>query len=385
MTRLEPAILAVEPGVSARWGEIEPRPPLVASKPWLDAMGDRLDGEPCSLLLRSGERISVAAFGSLVADPEAYEVFNVHSLLAAVPPVYPLDPEGGEARDRVAASLPPPAAWFPSLVLVYPGYECFPVGADADDPEALAAFLRAVAERASEDGCRVASCLYVPREPNAFARAVARAGWLRAPLVVRAHLALEGCASFDEYLAGLKRSRRIEVRRERRVLREAGVRTERRPLAEHLDDVVRMRSNLVAKYGGYSTPAAERERLERLVEALGPRLVLFCALAGDEAIAFTLMIEDGAGWYLFWTGQEYEHPKARHLHFEVVFYTPIEAALEAGVQTIDLGVGHSHAKEARGAKLVPRDGWFLALDEDLRAPLETAVEALERSRLPELA
>ena len=383
MTEL--ATLVAESGVAPWWAEIAPRPPLVASKPWLDAMGDRLDGEPCSLALESRDRISVAAFGSVVTDPDAYEAFNVHRLLAAEPPVFPLDPGAGEARAAAVSELPPAPGWFPTLVLVYPGYECVPVGPDAEDPDALRAFAEAVAGWASGAGCRVASCLYVPRDREAFGQALADAGWSCAPLVVRSRLSLAGCASFEDYLARLKRSKRIEARRERRVLREAGVRTERRPLDEHVDDVVRLRSNLVAKYGGYSTPKAERRRLERLVEALGPRLVLFRSVAGRETIAFTLMIEDGAEWYLFWTGQDYGHPKARYLYFDAVFYTPVEAAIEAGVEAIDMGVGHSDAKTARGATTSPRDGWFLALDDELRRPLARAVEALARARPPELA
>ena len=382
MTEL--ATLVAERGLAPWWGELEPRPPLLASRPWLDALGDRLGGETHSLALRGRERVSVAAFGSVLSDPDAYEALNVHRLLAADPPVYPLRAGAEEERARVASSLPPARDWFPSLVLVYPGYECVPVGADADDPRALGAFAEAAAGWAAGAGCRVASCLYVPRD-HPLGRALADAGWSCAPLVVRSRLSLAGCASFDDYLARLKRSKRIEARRERRVLREAGVRTERRPLAEHLDDVVRLRSNLVAKYGGYSTPEAERLRLEGLVEALGPRLLLFCSLAGRETIAFALVVEDGAEWYGFWTGQDYAHPKARYLYFDVVFYTPVEAAIEAGVEAIDMGVGHSDAKTARGATTSPRDGWFIALDDELRRPLARAVEALAAGRLPELA
>jgi uncharacterized protein len=383
--RAEAVTLAVEPGVSPRWAEIEPSPPLLASKPWLDAIGDRLGGEPCSLLLSGRGRISVAAFGSILADPDAYEAVNVHRLLAGVPPVYPLDPRAEEARARAVSGLPPPAEWLPSLVLVSPGYECVPVGADADDPAALAAFLRAVAARAAGLGCRVASCLYVPRERPVLADRLAEAGWSCAPLVGRSRLSLAGCSSFGDWLARLGSARRAQVRRERRVLREAGVRTERRPLAEHFEDVVRLRSNLVAKYGGYSTPQAERERLERLLAAFGPRLVLFCSVAEGETIAFSLLVEEGPAWYPLWTGQEYGHPKARHLYFEAVFYAPVEAAIESGVETIDLGVGHSLAKRLRGATALPRDGWFLALDQRLERPLATAVDALARSCLPELA
>jgi hypothetical protein len=368
--------LEAVPGLAPDWPETSGR--LFSSRRWLCATHGRLPGSAISLALVDGAGPRVWMYGSVLDRPGGHEPFDLQALLLGDPPVYPLA-DGVEAgRRALVAAAPPAERWFPNLVLTYPGYDAHPAGPEAGDEAAVDRFVALAVEWARERGLAAAAVLYCRDDQVALRRALARHGFHGAPVTVRAELALpEG--GFDGYLRSLRSHRRVEVRRELARLREAGVAIRRLGLADRAERVVDLRMRLVRQYGGYSDRATEAARLDDLRAAFGDgRLALIGALAGDELIGFSLFLADGDRWHTHWVGQDYAHPKARHLYFACTFYEAAAQAAADGIRHLDVGIGHERAKAARGCRLRPLEVWVRPLRPDLE-PAASAALRLMRS------
>src|SRR5439155_5958507 len=130
-------------GLLQDWSAIAEDAPLYATARWLQAMQSRIAGRPRAFFLRRGGRPEIGLFGAIVSDPDCYEAFNAYLILLGEPPVFPLTEPAIAARTLVRSQTPAPPEWFPNLVVMFPGYQCFPVGPQAGDPAAVA---RLVAE-----------------------------------------------------------------------------------------------------------------------------------------------------------------------------------------------------------------------------------------------
>ncbi|HXM58747.1 MAG TPA: peptidogalycan biosysnthesis protein [Candidatus Dormibacteraeota bacterium] len=350
----------------AEWAALEAGTQLFGRRRWLDAMAGRLGDEHRWLVGVRGGEGRAGLFATVLRGP-CHPFFDPVRVLFGPSPLLPRPAPAG-------APAPPAAAWFPCLLVMLPGYECFPVGA-AGDAEVLDALVAASVELAAAERLAAVAYLYVARPQPALASALAGRGFARFPMGWRSDLWLSG-ERFDDYLRALGGHRRREVLRERRRLREVGVQVRTAPLAACADEVLRLRELHQRKYGHTFDRAGERRRLDLLAAAAPEDTTVFMAEAGGRTVALTLHVWDGEAWHAFLDGAEYGHPAARLAHFETTYYAPIEAAYRLGRRRLSYGYATEDTKRHRGCRCELVDGWVRTLDPAQQAVAELAAEQL---------
>lgn len=353
-------------GLAAEWPGLVGDGPLFATPGWLRAMDGRLGGRTVTVLVRRDGQAVLAAFASVQDVPRPGEVFDPHEMLLKPNPDVPLTPAATAVRAEVSATL----EWAPSLVLMLPGYECTPVGPAHADPDAALALVDAALEWAGRNGIPTVAALYTRPEATALTTALTARGFVAGPLPPTWELRLPG-TGLDDYLAHLPHKRRIEARRELRLLDRNGVRIT--PVDAHaaFDTLVDLRCRLVAKYrGGRHDPAAERRRLRHIVDdvAAGHPHVLL-ATADDTPLGFALFAGHAGVWHCLAVGTDYDDPRSRLTYFATAYYRAAEHAYANGIRTIGYGIGVRQVKQARGCTPVPLTGWAHSTDPATAAAL----------------
>jgi predicted N-acyltransferase len=185
-------------------------------------------------------------------------------------------------------------------------------------------------------------CLF-PTEPEA--RALADAGLLLRR-TVQFHWHNEGYADFDAFLARMNHDKRKKIRRERRRLRESGLRFERLQGAQIRERHWRFFFDCyrITYRQHLSTPYLNLEFFLALAETMPENLVLMLARFEEEPIASAFDVRDGRALYgRYWGTREF-HPG---LHFETCYYQAIEHCIEHGIARFEGGAQGEH-KLARG-------------------------------------
>jgi len=178
---------------------------------------------------------------------------------------------------------------------------------------------------------------------------------LPAPLLLRTgcqyHWFNRGYTSFDHFLDRFNSRKRKAVRRERKKVREQGVRLERRVgtgiSTEMLDRFYHFYQMTYLKRGrqGYLTP----DFFHRLHQNMAEQLLLVLAWKDDTPVAGALsLIGDDCLYGRYWGClEEYDS-----LHFEACYYQGIEFCIEQGLARFDPGAQGEH-KIQRGFEPVP--------------------------------
>ncbi len=358
-------------GLTPLWPELAVGAPLLATPGWLRAMDGRLGGRPVTVVVRRDGRATLAAFATVQTEPRPGELFDVHHAVVH-PGELPLTPTARAARERLAAAAPPPSRWLPCLLLMLPGYECAPVGPGADDPAAADALVDGALRWAAARGIATVAALYTRPGAVTLTGALVARGFVGVPLMPAWELRLPG-TGLPDHLATLPSKRRVEARRELRVLAEAGVRIEQVDADDVFDDLVRLRRGLVRKYRGADDPDAERTKLRRIVDdvAGGHPHVLLATAGSGAVLGFALFAEHGGGWHCLALGSDYDDPRSRLTYFATAYYRAAELAYSCGVRTIGYGLGAWRAKRARGCQPVPLTGWVHTTDTTLTPTLRT--------------
>lgn len=338
---------------------------FLISRAWLETMADRPPGRAYYFEFVSDDGTVVAITGYLIDDPDCYESFNLYDLMWRDPPVFPDQPPrptrpGGRAL------------WFPSLTLVQPGYNCAIASTGTSNAEPVTELLAAVVDWAIGVGAASVAVLYAENETLAAALS-ANPEWYRIAGTVRSQLDIP-VGGMEAYLARLSHNHRKQIQTDLRKLAGASARTKVLPGSAAGEEELRLRMNLIEKYGGYSTIDAEGQRLERLQSVFpGDRLWLFRSHSGDsEPLCFSLFIRHGDEWHSFWCGSAYRDPRSRSMYFDCMFYTPIRAAVGARIALIDYGIGYERSKLARGCHAESRDIWVASLRGELAAAVQFA-------------
>jgi hypothetical protein len=338
------------------WDELDPQPPLFASRGWLDCMGSRLEGEHRWFVEAASTPQAVGLFGSLVADAAVSESKNPWGLLfEPCPAARELTDDAVSRLESIRSGGPARADWFPAMVVTFPGLECFAIGAGRNLDSPLDRVIAQVLTSASEEGARTVAFLYVQPEDDALAAALQRAGLVQAPIATRANLRLPG-TTFEDYLASLSRNGRHSVAGDRRHLARHGVQVRQCPLPAAddatIDELVRLRAQHRSKYGKRPDDDGERDRLASF-QQLGTKVTLFLAEVDGRVIGFSLLLDAGAVHHLWMTGTDYEDSRSRNTYFEVMYHAPIEYGYEAGISEISFSYGTELPKVRRGCRIDP--------------------------------
>jgi predicted N-acyltransferase len=320
----------------------------------------------------------VAVYGTLQSAPRPGEYYDIHHLIATATLTLPLTADARAARGRIAAAAPAAAQWTPSLVLMFPGYECFPVGPGSAEPAALDTLVGGIVAWARAAGARTVGFLYLRPAAAALAGALTRHGFSPVPLTFSFDLPIPG-PDFADYLRALPKKRRVEVGRELRQLAEAGVELHRPRADAVFDELVGLRCALVRKYRGTVDVENERTKVRRIVdEVAGGAAQVFCATADDGTVlSAALFAGSDQDWTCLLSGTDHTDPRSRFCYFATAYYEPVRAAAPLGVRLLRYGQGSWDAKLSRGCRPTPMTGWVLALDPALAPTVRDSAASTE--------
>jgi predicted N-acyltransferase len=300
--------------------------------------------------------------GVVVTGPSPNNRIDPYAILSGASVHQGLAPDGPHpwrGRD--------PDGVFPALLLMFPHYECLPVGPMAASERCCAELVARLVDWSRSRGLRSVVFEYLTPEADALLAALRRAGFAVTELAARCDLPVTW-ADFDGYLGTLPSKRRIEVRRELRALAESGVRVTERRLRADEPDLVRLRCQLVAKYANTPDPAKEAAYLDRVRATFAPEEIsVFEAVRDDSVLGFGLFIRDGDTWLPMASGGDYTDPASRLTYFATLFYRPAELAPQRGVRLLPYGLGSWAAKRARGCRLNPLYAACLTIDDPPRS------------------
>ncbi len=249
--------------------------------------------------------------------------------------------------------------------------------AAGEDPgPLLGALLQALRDRAASENMSSWHLLFPDQTLQELVSEGAADHALLARRDVQFHWRNRGYASFDDYLASLRSSRRKNLRRERRQVAEQGVTLER-ATGEGISDEAWSGFYLcyVSTYlkrsghGGY----LNREFFDLLRAWLPEQLMLVTARQDGKIVASALFLHDDHALYgRYWGALGSIHC----LHFEACFYQGIEFCIERGLQVFDPGTQGEH-KLLRGFEPVTTRSWHWIADRRFRAAV---AEFLEHER-----
>jgi hypothetical protein len=359
-------------GVPDWWDEVAADAPMMGSPPWLRAMSGRVAGQAVTFAVPGGDGGSplAALYGTVQPEPLPAENYDLHHVICTPSRKLPLTAAARAEREQLAASAPDPGRWTPSVVVMYPGYECFPVGPGATDPAALDALVGGIVAWSRSAGARAVGFLYLRPEAAPLAAALARHGFSSLPLNYTFDLPVPG-PDFADYLRALPSRRRIKVRRELRQLADAGIELRQPPVEEVFDDLVRLRCALVTKYRGGADVDRERAKIRRIVDDVaGGTPQVMCATAGTAVLSVTLFAGTDRDWTGLVAGTDYADPRSRLCYFATTYYEPVRVAGPLGVRILRYGQGSWQLKLARGCQPTPMTGWVLALDPALAGAVD---------------
>jgi len=156
----------------------------------------------------------------------------------------------------------------------------------------------------------------------------------------------QGFKSFTEFLATLRSKKRKNMLRDRRLVREAGIRFQRlngtELKATDLDFIYACYQRTFLLHGNH--PALTREFFELLLQHMPAAVMVVIASRQDQPIAMSFFLQGGGKLYGRYWGCLEELPG---LHFETAYHQGIEHCIESGLQVFEPGAQGEH-KISRG-------------------------------------
>lgn len=241
--------------------------------------------------------------------------------------------------------------YYPKLVAIAPvtpatGTRLL-VARDAQRGEVVRTLLDAVIAHVDETRASSAHLLFLSERERADVEAHGR---FAPRLSEQFHFENEGYSSFEDLLSRFRAPARKQVKRERRIVRESGLRIETLTgealTHAHFRALRRFYVDTCARKG--SPPYLRSDFFDRLAETFRHRVVAVLAFDGDEPVAGTLNFEKGKHLYgRYWGATAH----AEMLHFELCYYRLIERTIERGLSRFEAGAQGEH-KLKRG--LMPK-------------------------------
>ena len=315
---------------------------LFESRDWLSETERSLPGEPLVTVETGAEGLdSLIVWRDLPAEhPSPY--FNIGSLLARL-----------TASPRLA-----PVGWtlncagmeMHSQMLAAPGVEFTP----ARLREHLTS---AVASRETQP--IMCGVNFLPRDPApGLPQSMAELGFHEIRGYRHAVLEIPG-DSFQDYLAGLTRHRRQNVRRERRLFTRTGQRISiaTGPGATG-DDLIRLHGINRAKHGGPADEQSLRLFHSAMVRCAGDDILVIRSHLGEACVGFAMFLRDGDALHAMCVGFEDLGDQVGS-YFECAYYAAVEWASRNDIREIHYGIGATQAKTERGCQIVDVSTWYL--------------------------
>ncbi|UCB60944.1 MAG: GNAT family N-acetyltransferase [Candidatus Bathyarchaeota archaeon] len=174
--------------------------------------------------------------------------------------------------------------------------------------------------------------------------------------------------SFDDYLKSVKNSDvRRKIRKEIRTNRKAGIRIEELKIDSLVNTIPKLYDNLYMKYNRKPSPLTSAF-FATLAHYSPNRTRVFAAKKNDRVVGFSLFLEHQHVWDCYIVGFDYKNLGNNYTYFNLVFYAPIEKALQEDVKRINFRPGTFEAKRRRGCK-PEKLFFFIKCQNRLLAPL----------------
>jgi len=187
------------------------------------------------------------------------------------------------------------------------------------------------------------------------------------------HWRNNGYASFDDFLGRLRSRKRKNIRRERRLVAEAGITFEWKTGGEiDLDDIGFIHRCYAETFHAYGNhPALNEVFFAIIAQGLRDRFLVSFASRDGERQAMSLFLSGGGRLYGRYWGCVKEIPG---LHFEAAYYQGIEHCIRNGLEVFESGAQGEH-KVSRGFMPAKTQSWHFIARENFR---EAIAEFLSR-------
>lgn len=163
--------------------------------------------------------------------------------------------------------------------------------------------------------------------------------------------------SFEDFLGQLKSRKRKQIRKERSLVREQGLRMQviegKHLTAEHWQHIVDFYQRTYTKRSGHSGYVTA-STFELWRQHLAEHIVVFAAFSGPKMVAAALCFRSAERLYGRYWGCSEEY---QHLHFEACYYAGMDYCIDQGLQAFDAGAQGEH-KLLRGFEPVLRQGFY---------------------------
>ena len=218
----------------------------------------------------------------------------------------------------------------------------------ANDAQVVQALTDGCFEAQAQTGAHSIHLLFLNAHEKALLDSDNR--WMKR-LSYQFHWTNRGYAGFDDLLNDFRASMRKKVRKERRVVIEAGYEVAVRAGTELCDydwrHLYSLYRRTCAKKGSY--PYLTEAFFEEAGRSLCERAVVIDAKLDNQVVAASLNFEKGSHLYGRYWGSIGEHDM---LHFELCYYRLLERAIVKGMRTFQAGAQGTH-KLRRGLLPTP--------------------------------
>jgi predicted N-acyltransferase len=335
-----------------RWDALE-RPSVYLRYDWLRGRGRTVDGKPRFVTVSSSSGRLLFGAPAYLTGAGAHPAYDLAKVLA-MEELEDGDLAGQpEARRSLARLRADAAPWRPAIVAGSPGRMGGAVYARELDSEGrrqvAATAAEALERRADAEGARVAWLYLLEQHDTALEAALAGRGYQAVVIGADAYIPIE-FDDFEGYLAQFTSHRRVSIRKEIEAFDRGDI-----SVAVHDADVLGPRLAELelrwrAKYGRAADLDSAVAGYESLRENIGDALRVVVASRDDEPIGFVVFLADPDAWWARFGGFDYRDKKT-YLYFNLVFYRPVQLAIERGVRAIGYSMGSYEAKRTRGARL----------------------------------
>lgn len=176
------------------------------------------------------------------------------------------------------------------------------------------------------------------------------------------HWQNKGYRDFDHFLASFRSKKRVQIRRERRGVRDQDITFDLYRgddlTGEIIDLAYQFYRDTCRKFGHWNRQYLNRAFFTHVHQHMPHRLQVMIARTPDgEPVAGTLTLRKGDRWYgRYWGCRE----DLRYLHFETCYYKPLELAIQEGIQAYEPGAGGGHKYHRGFEPTLTRSAHWLA-------------------------
>ncbi|MGH3696123.1 MAG: GNAT family N-acetyltransferase [Pseudonocardiaceae bacterium] len=370
--------------ISRDWWDSLAHPSAYLRYDWLRARSNTIHGQPCFIGVSGTGGEAVLAVPAYLTDSSSHPGYDPVRLLTMddLPDEdIQAEPGGPAALTGLRARLQSDGLG-KSVVVGAPGRMGGVSYALHLSPQArrdaLAAAAAELERQAAAASAGTICWLYLIEDADEVVDEVLREHhYTRVTVGADCHLPIRW-GSFDEYLGGFTSRRRWKIRHELATAKEADVSIDLHGPEVLGPELAELELQWRRKYGRRAVLDETVADYQELRKHVGQALNVFVARQAGRAVGFMTFIEDGSVWWARFPGFDYSAGKL-YLYFNLLFYHPIQVAMDRGITSISYSLGSYETKRSRGCLLRNLMAYVRApADTELASHLEVIDRAQHR-------